>query len=590
MTRSKTPTAIGRAIAALRGNIALVVFFSFFINMLILVAPLYMLQVYDRVLVSQSVSTLLALTAIALGLLVVYGLLEFVRSRILVRSGLKFDEHMNQTVFRAIFRSSVQSNRDSSAQALRDMDMVREFISGGAIVAFCDAPWVPVFVAAGFLLHPALGLISLGGAIIIFLLAVLNEMSTRSMLQEGGAVGLRATNEAATSLRNAEIVQALGMISSVMNRWNRRHDESLGYQSRASDRAGAILASSRFMRLILQIAILGAGAYLALEGEITPGVMIAASIIMGRALGPVEMAVGQWKTFAASRSAYRRLDELLSSQPPTPDRMRLPDPTGRIAVESISVLPPGARTLAVKNVSIDLKPGTALGIVGPSGSGKSSLARALVGAWPIVAGKIAYDGAELSQWDPEELGPHLGYIPQDVELFSGTIAENISRFQEVDPDAVVDAARKAGVHDLIVSLPDGYNTHVGDGGQALSGGQRQRIALARALYGDPKVLVLDEPNANLDTEGEQALVKAMYQTKQEGRTLILITHRGPLLSVVDRIAVLRDGALARIDERDAVMAELARPLQPPGQPPGQPPSQPGTLTAKASIGRSSIAE
>ena len=539
-----------------RPNLLAVVFFSAFINVLMLVAPLYMLQVYDRVLMSKSYVTLIALTVIALGCLVVYGILEFVRSRILIRTGLKLDEYLNERVFRVIFKASIGSSADTSAQALRDKDTIREFLSGGAVIAFCDAPWVPLFILAGFLLHPWLGMVSLAGAIVIFTLALFNEISTRGLMGEASGKSLAATHYASTSLRNAEVVHALGMISSVMNIWGHRHSEGLVLQSRASDRAGMFLATSRFIRMALQVIILGVGAYLAVRGDITPGTMIAGSIIMGRALAPVEMGVSQWRSFVFTRNAYRRLSEIMAGNdiPDTP--MPLPELIGEVTIDKLIVIPPGAETPVLMNISLSVTPGTALGLIGPSGSGKSSLARALVGVWRPHAGSIRYDGAELTQWDPEQLGPYLGYMPQDVELFSGTVADNISRFQQADSTTVVEAALKAGVHELILEFPDGYNTQLGENGYALSGGQRQRIALARALYGNPKVLILDEPNANLDTEGEQALAEALTKAKKSGQAIVVISHRASLLSIVDNVAVLKDGVLLRFGERDTVLAEL----------------------------------
>jgi len=539
-----------------RPNLLAVVFFSAFINVLMLVAPLYMLQVYDRVLMSKSYVTLIALTVIALGCLVVYGILEFVRSRILIRTGLKLDEYLNERVFRVIFQASIGSSVDTSAQALRDKDTIREFLSGGAVIAFCDAPWVPLFILAGFLLHPWLGMVSLAGAIVIFILALFNEISTRGLMGEASGKTIAATHYASTSLRNAEVVHALGMISSVMNIWGHRHSEGLVLQSRASDRAGMFLATSRFIRMALQVVILGVGAYLAVRGDITPGTMIAGSIIMGRALAPVEMGVSQWRSFVFTRNAYRRLSEIMAGNDIPDPPMPLPELIGEVTIDKLIVIPPGAETPVLMNISLSVTPGTALGLIGPSGSGKSSLARALVGVWRPHAGSIRYDGAELTQWDPEQLGPYLGYMPQDVELFSGTVADNISRFQQADSTTVVEAALKAGVHELILEFPDGYNTQLGENGYALSGGQRQRIALARALYGEPKVLILDEPNANLDTEGEQALAEALTKAKKSGQAIVVISHRASLLSIVDNVAVLKDGVLLRFGERDSVLAEL----------------------------------
>ena len=557
--KKKSTTALQEAIAACKANLGVTILFSFFINLLMFVAPLHMLQIYDRVLMSRSEVTLLVLTVLALGLLVIYGILEGVRSRILVRTGLRFDEILNDRLFRTVFRGAVRNPAMGTGQALRDMDVVREFISGGAIIALCDAPWVPIFIAAGFLIHPVLGFISLAGAVVIFALALANELMTRDLLSKGGAVSIRATNTATASLRNSEVVHALGMISAIKDRWTRSHSDTLIHQSRASDRAGGIMAASRFVRMGLQVTILGAGAYLAIGDEISPGAMIAASIIMGRALAPVELAVGQWKNFANSRNAYRRLTGMFNAIPEAASPMELPAPIGNISIEGVSVVPPGGRVPVVKGLTLELVPGTSVGLVGPSGSGKSSLARALVGVWPVVAGSIRYDGAELAQWDPEVLGPHLGYMPQDVELFDGTVAENIARFQDFEPGDVVMAAQKAGVHNMILALPDGYDTSIGTGGQALSGGQRQRVALARALYGAPRILILDEPNANLDSEGEQALSGALQQARDNGCTIVVISHRPSLLAGVDRIAVLKDGVLVKYGPRDRIMNELSAP-------------------------------
>ena len=387
---------------------------------------------------------------------------------------------------------------------------------------------------------------------VIFALALANELMTRDLLAKGGAVSIRATNTATASLRNSEVVHALGMISAIKDRWTRSHSDTLIHQSRASDRAGGIMAASRFVRMGLQVTILGAGAYLAIGDEISPGAMIAASIIMGRALAPVELAVGQWKNFANSRKCLSPSDRNVQCD----SRSSFSDGAsgtdwqylhrGRLGRRLAGAVP------VVKGLTLELVPGTSVGLVGPSGSGKSSLARALVGVWPVVAGSIRYDGAELAQWDPEVLGPHLGYMPQDVELFDGTVAENIARFQDFEPGDVVMAAQKAGVHNMILALPDGYDTGIGTGGQALSGGQRQRVALARALYGAPRILILDEPNANLDSEGEQALSGALQQARDNGCTIVVISHRPSLLAGVDRIAVLKDGVLVTYGPRDRI--------------------------------------
>ena len=518
------------------------------------VAPLHMLQIYDRVLLSRSEVTLVVITVLAIGLLVIYGLLEGVRSRLLVRTGLKFDEILNDKTFRAVFRRSVQQPRNATPQALRDMDSVREFLSGGAVIAICDAPWVPIFIAVGFLLHPLLGTVSLFGAIVIFLLALTAELSTRNLLYKGNSQNLLANHNVNTSLRNSEVVHALGMIAAIKRRWSENHDKALTFQATASDRAGTIMACSKFVRMALQVLILGVGAYLAVLDEITPGTMIAASILMGRALAPVEMAVGQWRSFVNSRLAYERLQKLLEATPEPEETMDLPEPTGNVTVDKAVLGPPDDPAVIIKGVSFNIEPGKALGIIGPSGSGKSSLAKAIVGVWPVRSGSVRFDGAEINQWSPEKLGPYIGYMPQDVELFDGTVAQNIARFTEVDPDLVVLAAKKAGVHDLILTLPDGYDSNMGPSGQALSGGQRQRIALARALYGKPKILIFDEPNAHLDTMGESALANSIDIAKSDLCSIVLISHKPSLLKKVEDIIVLKDGTVVNSGPRDQILS------------------------------------
>ncbi|MDC0400179.1 type I secretion system permease/ATPase [Alphaproteobacteria bacterium] len=540
-----------------RGSIFITIFFSMFINLLMFVAPLHMLQIYDRVLVSRSDITLLVLTLLALGLLVVYGFLEGIRSRVLVRAGLKFDEFISDRVFRATFEIARKNSGSSTAsQALRDMDNVREFVSGMAVVALCDAPWVPIFIAIGFFLHPALGFVSLGGAIIIFILATINEFITRNLLNEGSRYGLAATSMANRSLRNAEVIHALGMVGALKEHWGNEHNKALKAQTYASDRSGALMAASRFTRMALQVTILGVGAYLAIYDEITPGTMIAASIIMGRALAPVEMAVGQWKNIIAIRGAYSRLEQMLAVTDPLKEQMELPKPQGNISAEDLVVIPPGSQDAVVKGLNFSLDQGSSLAIIGPSGSGKSSLLRALVGIWRPSRGVVRYDAADLQQLNNEELGPYIGFMPQSIELLDGTIASNISRFGDVDADEVVTAAKKAGIHELILKFPDGYDTKMGANGKTLSGGERQRIALARALYGSPKLLILDEPNSNLDMSGEAALAKALEAEVKAGTTIIVVSHRQALLSVVDNVMVLRDGVMVHSGPREQVLQQI----------------------------------
>jgi len=555
---SGSSNKLNQAMRSCSKSIGAIVFFSMFINLLMFVAPIHMLQIYDRVLMSRSSVTLVVLTGLALGLLLVYGVLEGIRSRLLVRMGLKLDELMSDYLFRATFRTKLKSP-NISIQVLNDLDQVRNFIAGGAVIALCDAPWVPIFVGVGFILHPILGFVSLAGAILIFLVAIANEFMTRSKLDTATAAALNANQDATQGLTNCEVVHAHGMVSALQGKWSEQHNKVLTYQTDASDRAGELVAVSRCLRMSLQVIILGAGAYLAILDEITPGVMIAASIIMGRALAPVELAVGQWRPFVSARGAYGRLNKLVDAQPESIEHMDLPPPIGNMNVENVVIVPPGAPDAVIRGVSLVMKPGTITGIVGPSGSGKSTLVRAMVGVWLPVRGVIRIDGASIDQWDPEKLGPYIGYMPQDVELFSGTIAENISRFQGVDSDAIVRAAKRAGVHELILELPNGYDTSIGPGGQALSGGQRQRIALARALYKEPKIVVLDEPNASLDSEGERALIEAIVEAKNGGSTVILISHRPNLLNCADGIAVLKDGSLVKVGPRNQILQDLSAP-------------------------------
>jgi PrtD family type I secretion system ABC transporter len=542
-----------RAFSACRGNFIAVIVFSFFINLLVFVGPLYMLQVYDRVLTSRSHVTLLVITGLAIALLVVYAALEVVRSRVLVRMGVQFDEILSAPVMQTAFRGYVRKPGAAYSQAPRDVDAMREFVTGAGILAFCDAPWVPVFIAVCFMMHFWIGVVALVGALVIFALALANELSTRTPLREASAVSVAANQYVTSSLRNAESVHAMGMARAILSRYSDLHLSTLALQARASDRAGLIMGSFKAVRMALQVAILGVGAYLVILGQLSPGLMIASSIIMGRALAPVEGAVGQWKQFVAARAAYSRVKQMLASMPAEAERMSLPAPKGEVALDRVIVAPPGSTMPTLKGVSFTVLSGETIAVIGASGAGKSSLARALVGVWPAASGTVRLDGAEMHHWVPEELGPFIGYLPQEVELFAGTVAENIARFGTVDPEQVVAAAKIAGAHEMILKLPDGYSTRVGDGGRSLSGGQRQRVALARALYGDPRLIVLDEPNSSLDQDGEKALAAAILQAKSAGRTVIVISHRMSLLSIVDRVLVLMDGNVAAFDRPEVVL-------------------------------------
>jgi ATP-binding cassette, subfamily C, bacterial len=555
----KNSNVLSEAFRATRAGFLTAIFFSFFINILAFVSPLYMLQIYDRVITSRNTMTLLALTVIAAFLIVVYALLEKIRSAVLVRLGILFSTLARSRLFDAVLKGNLLQPGRGHTQALRDLDTIREFLTGSGLLSFCDAPWVPIFVVGCFLLHSWYGCIATAGAVLIFCFAIANELLTRKRLQAASLNAIAANSYASATFRNAEVLYAMGMLPGLRDRWLARQDEGLQLQAAASDRAGHLIAASKFIRVFLQIAILGTGAYLSIKQQSTPGAMVAASIMMGRALAPVELAVANWKGFIAARGAYDRILTLFSIVPEETEKMPLPAPRGHLSAENLVAVPPGAREPVLRGISFALRPGEVLGILGPSAAGKSSLARVLVGVWPPLHGKVRIDGAELSHWVPEQLGRHIGYLPQDVELFSGTIAENISRFAEQDEDEIIAAARMAGVHGMVQGMPAGYNTQIGEGGFALSGGQRQRIGLARALYGKPAYIILDEPNASLDAEGEAALLSAIKQLRQDGRTVVLITHKLNILASVDKILVLSDGQVAGFGSRDEMLAKASAP-------------------------------
>jgi ATP-binding cassette subfamily C protein len=556
---AKKANVIFEAFQATRPGFLTAIFFSLFINILAFVSPLYMLQIYDRVITSRNTMTLIALTIIAVFLVLVYAALEKIRSAILVRLGILFSTLSRARLFDAVLRGNLLQPGRGHTEALRDLDAIREFLTGSGLISFCDAPWVPIFVVGCFILHPWYGYIATAGAVLIFGFAIANELLTRRQLKAASRSTIVASSYASATFRNAEVLHAMGMLPGLRERWLGRQDEGLKLQAAASDRAGHLIAASKFLRIFLQIAILGTGAYLSIEQESTPGAMIAASIIMGRALAPVELAVANWKGFIAARSAYERIMNLFSILPEEAEKLPLPVPEGHLAVENIIAAPPGAKEAVLRGVSFALRPGEVLGVLGPSAAGKSSLARVLVGVWPAAAGKVRIDGAEISHWAPERLGRHIGYLPQDVELFSGTIAENIARFSELDEVEIITAARMAGVHDMVQALPAGYNTQIGESGFALSGGQRQRIGLARALYCRPAYIILDEPNASLDADGEAALLSAIQQLRQDGSTVVLITHKTNILATVDKILVLSHGQVAGFGSRDEILSKLLGP-------------------------------
>ncbi|MES2152640.1 MAG: type I secretion system permease/ATPase [Pseudomonadota bacterium] len=555
-TLSNPKNEIAQALLAFKGTFYTVGTFSAITNMLMLVPSLYMLQVYDRVLGSRNEITLLMLTLLMLGAYLFVGALELIRSFVLVRVGARFDMTMNKRVYTAAFEQNLKKAGGNAGQSLQDLTNIRQFLTGNALFAFFDAPWFPVYLIVIFFFEPALGVFSLVGTSVLVILAVVNEKVTRAPLQEANSMAIAASNLATNNLRNAEVIESMGMLPNLMGRWFKLHGRFLHVQAEASEKAGLIGAVTKFVQVSLQSLVLGFGALLVLENKITPGMMIAASILVGRALAPVQQVIGVWKSWSGTRSAYERLNALLIENPERGAGMPLPKPMGNLAVEGVSASPPGMKLPVLKGVSFALAPGEVLGVIGPSGSGKSTLARLLVGVWPALMGKVRLDGADIFAWNKAELGPSIGYLPQDIELFGGTVGENIARFGEVDAEQVVAAAKRAGVHDLILHFPKGYDTLLGDGGAGLSGGQRQRLGLARAMYGDPSVIVLDEPNSNLDDVGEAALVKAVNELRQQGKTIVLITHRTSIISATTKLLLLRDGVVEMFGPTDQVLTTL----------------------------------
>ena len=530
--------------------------FSAISNLLMLVPSIYMLQVYDRVLASRNEITLLMLTAMMLGAYLLMSGIELIRSFILVRVGAEFDMKLNKRVYTAAFEQNLKKPGTNAGQFLHDLTNIRQFLTGNALFAFFDAPWFPIYLVVIFFFDPSLGLFALGGTAILVALAFVNEMVSKKPLAEAGAMSIKASTLATNNLRNAEVIESMGMLPNLMGRWFRLHGRFLNLQAEASEKAGTVGAVTKFVQVSLQSLVLGFGALLTIEGKITPGMMIAASILVGRALAPVQQVIAVWKSWSSTRAAYVRLTELLAENPARDSGMPLPKPMGGLTVEGVSAAPPGVPAPILKNLNFAIAPGDVLGVIGPSGSGKSTLARLLVGVWQAQQGKVRLDGADIYHWNKAELGPHIGYLPQDIELFGGSVSENIARFGEIDPEQVVQAAKRAGVHDLILHFPNGYDTILGDGGAGLSGGQKQRLGLARAMYGDPTIIVLDEPNSNLDDVGEAALLQGILDLKQRGKTIILITHRNSTLAATTKLLLLRDGTVGLFGPTADVVAAL----------------------------------
>jgi len=552
----KQPTPLQEALKQCRGGFYSAGFLSFFINLLMLVPALYMLQIYDRALGSRSVDTLWMLTLIVVFLFIALALMQIARSAILVRVGNGLDMAMNTKLFASMFKQSVNQPGKQSSQPIQDMTALRQFLTGQGLFAFFDGPWLPIFIAVLFGFHLWFGIFAIVSAVILVALAWLNEKLTKAPLSSASSKSIQSTRYADSCLRNAEVVEAMGMEGSLRQKWLERHLGFLHDQSDASDRNAVLSNVSKTLRMLFQSLILGLGGYLAIKQEITPGMLIAGSILLGRALAPLDLMIGSWKGFASARQAYQRLNQLFEQYPTGEPGMPLPAPEGHLSVEALVVVPPGANVPALRGVGFALDAGDMLAIVGPSAAGKSTLARAVLGVWPLNNGTARLDGADIHQWDKAQLGPHVGYLPQDIELFEGSVSENICRFGTVNPQAVVAAAKVAGVHELILRLPNGYDTHIASNGGALSGGQRQRVGLARAVYGDPRLVVLDEPNSNLDDQGEQALVAALELLREKKATVILISHRKPILRLVNKMLVLSDGQAIGFGARDDVMRAL----------------------------------
>ena len=556
MSRQNTPSELNKALRGTKPAFLMLLFFSSVINMLMLAPAIYMLQVYDRVLASRNTTTLLMLTLLIIGLYTVIGLIEYARSSFMTRLGNRLDVKLNQKVFHAAFKRKIATGDNNPAQAISDLAQIRQFLTGNSLFALLDIPWTPFYLIIAFLVHPLLGYLSLGGILTLFTLTLVTELTTKKPIQEAQSLSGNNASKLNKQLQNSDAIEAMGMLSTLKHRWLEQHSRVLLLQTHIADKSAALSSLSRFVRVLLQSIALGAGALLVIAGELTPGLMIAASIILGRVLNPVEQVIGSWKQFVQFRGAWKQLSLLLQEYPASREVMTLPEPKGNISVEGLFAAPPGQKNPTLRNIAFQLEQGEVLGIIGPSASGKTSLAKLLVGVWSPLSGKVRLDGADICQWDKTLLGPSIGYLPQEVELFDGTIAQNIARFTSNDGEPIVAAATLAGVHEMILRMPHGYDTPLGPNGYQLSGGQRQRIGLARAVFNNPAFIVLDEPNANLDDAGEHALIQAINTVRTQGKTVVIISHRPTLLGVVSKILLLNDGAVQQFGTREKVFASL----------------------------------
>ncbi|MDB5778317.1 MAG: type secretion system ATPase [Polaromonas sp.] len=562
------------ALWAFRQEFLIVGILSFLSNLLMLSPTIYMLQVFDRVIPSQSELTLVAVSLITLFLFGVMACSEWLRSRVLVRAGMRFDEQLSTRVFNASFEAYLSQSSTSPSRAFGDLIQIRQFLTGNGIFALFDAPWAPIYIGVTFLLHPWLGILSLVFAVVQAALAWFGHRHTVAPAEEAATAASDTNSYLQSKLRNAEVLESMGMIGNLQKRWRLQHHDAMDKNASAQGLTHRVTAWSKFIRYSQQSLALGAGALLVIDGQLSPGAMIAANVLMGRALAPIDQLVGTWRSFVSTRAAFGRLERLLQGHPERDPALSRVAPTGAITLRGVVASAEGRNTPILKNISFAVAAGSVVAVLGPSGSGKSTLARALVGIWPELSGEVLLDDIPMERWSRTELGPHLGYLPQDVELFEGSIAENIARLGKVDSAKVIEAARCAGMHDMILRFPKGYDTPIGEAGGLLSGGQRQRIGLARAVYGEPALIVLDEPNANLDEAGENALLRTVQALKAKGKTVILITHRPGAIAVADRLIILRDGEIFADGPKDTVMPGLrpaspARPTRPP--PPAAPP-------------------
>ena len=549
---------LGAALASCRGAFIAIGLVSGLSNVLMLTGAMFMLEVYDRVLPSRSVPTLVGIAILAGGLFVMQGILDLIRSRVLIRVGSALDEDVSGRVFDTILRLPMKVAKvGDGLQPLRDLDSVRSFLSGLGPIALFDLPWLPLYIGICYLLHPWLGYTALGGAIILAALTLLTEVLTRRPTKAAASFAASRSELAQAGHRNAESIVAMGMAGRMVQRWTEANRQYMAGQWSASDVVGGLGAVSKVLRMVLQSAMLGVGAFLVIRQEATAGIIIAGSILAARALAPVDLAIAHWKAFAACRQSWQRLNKLLALLPPQQTPMLLPAPTARLTVENATAAPPGSTKLVLQDISFKLERGSGLGVIGPTGSGKSSLARVLVGVWQPARGKVRLDGCTFDQWSPEVLGTHIGYLPQDVELLGGTVAQNIARFEpEAEPEAIIAAAKAAGVHELIIEFPEGYETQVGERGETLSAGQAQRVALARALYRDPFLIVLDEPNSNLDAAGDEALTRAILGVRARGGIVVVIAHRPSAIAGVDLLLVLKQGRPQAFGPKDEILNKV----------------------------------